>query len=88
MKVIIPLAGKGTRLGRTRISTPKPMLKIAGKPVMAYILDDLRELAASRRSSTSPGTSRRKSRSTRRREFADFRRSSSSRRCRTARPAR
>jgi glucose-1-phosphate thymidylyltransferase len=41
MKVIIPLAGKGTRLRPHTHLVPKPMLKVAGKPVMAYILDDL-----------------------------------------------
>jgi glucose-1-phosphate thymidylyltransferase len=44
MKVIIPLAGKGTRLRPHTHVTPKPMLKIAGKPVMDYILDDLKQL--------------------------------------------
>jgi glucose-1-phosphate thymidylyltransferase len=44
MKVIIPLAGKGTRLRPHTHVTPKPMLKVAGKPVMAYILDDLERL--------------------------------------------
>jgi glucose-1-phosphate thymidylyltransferase len=44
VKVIIPLAGKGTRLRPHTHVTPKPMLKIAGKPVMAYILEDLERL--------------------------------------------
>ena len=44
MKVIIPLAGKGTRLRPHTHVTPKPMLKVAGKTVMAYILEDLRRL--------------------------------------------
>ena len=44
MKVIIPLAGKGTRLRPHTHVTPKPMLRIAGKPVMAYILEDLQRL--------------------------------------------
>ena len=44
MKVIIPLAGKGTRLRPHTHITPKPMMKVAGKPVMEYILDDLRKL--------------------------------------------
>lgn len=44
MKVIIPLAGKGTRLRPHTHLVPKPMLKIAGKPVMDYILEDLRAL--------------------------------------------
>jgi glucose-1-phosphate thymidylyltransferase len=44
VKVVIPLAGKGTRLRPHTHVTPKPMLRIAGKPVMAYILDDLKRL--------------------------------------------
>ncbi|HEY2066612.1 MAG TPA: sugar phosphate nucleotidyltransferase [Gemmatimonadaceae bacterium] len=44
MKVIIPLAGKGTRLRPHTHLVPKPMLKIAGKPVMDYILEDLEQL--------------------------------------------
>ena len=44
MKVIIPMAGKGTRLRPHTHVTPKPMLRVAGKPVMQYILDDLKTL--------------------------------------------
>lgn len=44
MKVIIPLAGKGTRLRPHTHVTPKPMLRIAGKPVMDYVMDDVRRL--------------------------------------------
>ena len=44
MKVIIPLAGKGTRLRPHTHVTPKPMLRIAGKPVIDYVMDDLQRL--------------------------------------------
>ncbi len=44
MKVIIPLAGKGTRLRPHTYVTPKPMLRIAGKPVMDYVMDDVKRL--------------------------------------------
>ena len=44
MKVIIPLAGKGTRLRPHTHITPKPMLRIAGKPVIDYVMDDLAKL--------------------------------------------
>jgi glucose-1-phosphate thymidylyltransferase len=46
MKVIIPLAGKGTRLRPHTHVTPKPMIKIAGKPVIDYVMDDLEKLGA------------------------------------------
>ncbi len=46
MKVIIPLAGKGTRLRPHTHTVPKPMLKVAGKPVMDYVLDDVRKLGS------------------------------------------
>ena len=44
MKVIIPLAGKGTRLRPHTHTVPKPMLKVAGKPVMDYVMDDVAKL--------------------------------------------
>lgn len=44
MKVIIPLAGKGTRLRPHTHTVPKPMLKVAGKPVMDYVMDDVSKL--------------------------------------------
>jgi glucose-1-phosphate thymidylyltransferase len=47
VKVIIPLAGKGTRLRPHTFTTPKPLLRVGGKPVMSYIMDDLRKLGVS-----------------------------------------
>lgn len=44
MKVIIPLAGKGTRLRPHTHVVPKPMLKVAGRPVMSYVMDDVMRL--------------------------------------------
>ncbi len=44
MKAVIPLAGKGTRLRPHTLTTPKPLVKVGGRPVMSYILDDLIEL--------------------------------------------
>jgi CTP:phosphocholine cytidylyltransferase-like protein len=41
MQVIIPLAGKGTRLRPHTHLIPKPMLKVAGRPVMDWVMDRL-----------------------------------------------
>ena len=47
MKAVIPLAGKGTRLRPHTHLTPKPLIRVAGKPVLDYILDDLLEAGVS-----------------------------------------
>ncbi|MGH7529510.1 MAG: sugar phosphate nucleotidyltransferase [Gemmatimonadales bacterium] len=44
MKVIVPLAGKGTRLLPLTKHVPKPLLKVAGRPVMDYVMDMVRGL--------------------------------------------
>jgi glucose-1-phosphate thymidylyltransferase len=41
MKVIIPTAGLGTRLRPHTYSKPKPLISVAGKPVLGHILDTL-----------------------------------------------
>jgi glucose-1-phosphate thymidylyltransferase len=41
MQVIIPLAGKGTRLKPHTHTKAKPLIHVAGKPVLAHILDEL-----------------------------------------------
>jgi glucose-1-phosphate thymidylyltransferase len=41
VKVIIPLAGKGTRLLPLTRHVPKPLVRVAGRPVMDYVMDML-----------------------------------------------
>ena len=41
MKAIIPVAGAGTRLRPHTHLYPKTLLRVAGRPVLSYILDDL-----------------------------------------------
>ena len=41
MQVIIPLAGKGTRLRPHTHLVPKPLLRVAGRPVMDWVMDRL-----------------------------------------------
>lgn len=44
MKIIIPMAGYGTRLRPHTWSKPKPMVSVAGKPVLGHVLDTLSPL--------------------------------------------
>jgi glucose-1-phosphate thymidylyltransferase len=44
VKVIVPLAGKGTRLLPLTRHVPKPLLRVAGRPVMDYVMDMLEGL--------------------------------------------
>jgi glucose-1-phosphate thymidylyltransferase len=39
MKIVIPLAGYGTRLRPHTWSKPKPLVNVAGKPVLGHVLD-------------------------------------------------
>ncbi|MDD2717499.1 MAG: sugar phosphate nucleotidyltransferase [Candidatus Wallbacteria bacterium] len=44
MKVIIPVAGVGTRLAPFTYTLPKVLLPVAGKPMLGHTLDKLKEL--------------------------------------------
>ena len=39
-------AGKGTRMGAIGTATPKPLVKVAGKPLIAYAIDRLTDIGA------------------------------------------
>ncbi|RME31936.1 MAG: nucleotidyl transferase [Candidatus Zixiibacteriota bacterium] len=45
MKVIIPVAGEGTRLRPHTHTFPKPLLKVAGKEILGHILDPIVRLS-------------------------------------------
>ncbi len=47
MKAIIPVAGEGTRLRPHTHTVPKPLLRVAGKPILGHILDDIADLGIS-----------------------------------------
>lgn len=44
MKIVIPLAGLGTRLRPHTYTRPKPLVNLAGKPILGHILDRLTPL--------------------------------------------
>jgi glucose-1-phosphate thymidylyltransferase len=44
MKIIIPMAGRGTRLRPHTLTVPKPLLPIAGKPIVQRLVEDIVEV--------------------------------------------
>lgn len=47
MKIVIPAAGEGVRLRPHTLTLPKPLLRLAGKRVIDFLLEPLAELAPS-----------------------------------------
>lgn len=43
VKAVVLAAGDGGRLGKHTVTTPKPLVRIGGRPIIAYTLDALRE---------------------------------------------
>ena len=41
-KAVLLAAGRGTRLGALTVNTPKPLLRVGGRPIIAHILHGLR----------------------------------------------
>jgi NDP-sugar pyrophosphorylase family protein len=48
MKAVILAAGKGTRMGELTATVPKPMKEIGNKPILAHIVEGLRDEAGIR----------------------------------------
>ncbi|MDR1877190.1 MAG: nucleotidyltransferase [Flavobacteriaceae bacterium] len=41
MKIIVPMAGKGSRLRPHTLTVPKPLIPIAGKPIVQRLVEDI-----------------------------------------------
>lgn len=41
MKIIIPMAGRGSRLRPHTLTVPKPLISVAGKPIVQRLVEDL-----------------------------------------------
>ncbi|MFT4770353.1 MAG: glucose-1-phosphate thymidylyltransferase [Cryomorphaceae bacterium] len=44
MNIIIPMAGRGKRLRPHTLTVPKPLVKIAGKPIVQHLVEDIARL--------------------------------------------
>ncbi len=45
MRIIVPMAGRGTRLRPHTLTTPKPLIKVVGKPIVQRLVEDLAKMA-------------------------------------------
>ena len=41
MKIIVPMAGRGSRLRPHTLTTPKPLISVAGKPIVQRLVEDI-----------------------------------------------
>jgi len=45
MKIIVPMAGRGSRLRPHTLTVPKPLIPIAGKPIVQRLVEDIVQVA-------------------------------------------
>ena len=41
MKIIVPMAGRGSRLRPHTLTVPKPLVPVAGKPIVQRLVEDI-----------------------------------------------
>src|ERR1043165_1026886 len=41
MKIIVPMAGMGKRMRPHTLTTPKPLIAVAGKPIVQHLVEDI-----------------------------------------------
>ena len=41
MKIIIPMAGMGKRMRPHTLTIPKPLIPVAGKPIVQWLVEDI-----------------------------------------------
>ena len=41
MKVIVPMAGRGSRLRPHTLTVPKPLVPVGGKPIVHRLVEDI-----------------------------------------------
>jgi glucose-1-phosphate thymidylyltransferase len=46
MKIVIPMAGMGTRMRPHTLTIPKPLIKVAGKPIVQRLVEDIAKVCS------------------------------------------
>ncbi|MCF8444751.1 MAG: nucleotidyltransferase, partial [Crocinitomicaceae bacterium] len=44
MKIIVPMAGRGSRLRPHTLTIPKPLVPVGGKPIVHRLVEDIAEV--------------------------------------------
>ena len=44
MKIIIPMAGRGSRFAKHDVETPKPLVPVAGRPMVAWAFESIKDI--------------------------------------------
>jgi glucose-1-phosphate thymidylyltransferase len=45
MKIIVPMAGMGKRMRPHTLNIPKPLIPVAGKPIVQHLVENIAKLA-------------------------------------------
>ncbi|NNM15409.1 MAG: nucleotidyltransferase, partial [Bacteroidia bacterium] len=45
MKIVIPMAGMGKRMRPHSLTIPKPLIPVAGKPIVEHLVEDIVQLS-------------------------------------------
>ena len=46
MKIIVPMAGRGSRLRPHTLTTPKPLIPVGGKPIVHRLVEDIASICS------------------------------------------
>ena len=44
MNIIVPMAGRGSRLRPHTLTVPKPLIKVGGKPIVHRLVEDISKM--------------------------------------------
>src|ERR1051325_9864035 len=48
LQIVIPMAGRGSRVAPPRYTTPKPLIPVGGRPMIQWVIENIRPARAHR----------------------------------------